>query len=204
MELRAVRGAGRGTQGCLPRGPANNLHHLGGFNPVNEQEGVRVPPSSDSRRYISAWPGIADRNEHVGAVLGGLFQFGGKSGLGVLVRNHGGYGSAQGLEGLFELLGEPLAVSVVDEEDTVAHNPARRPAVARTTPWLASDTTVRNRKSSSSSTVIAGEVDEGDIRARPFGTVTDCATAIVTPLASAPTIATTFSTSTSARAESTP
>ena len=59
---------------------------------------------------------------------------------------------------------------------------------ASTTPWSASETVVRYRRSSSSRVERAGDVDAGEINTAPPGMVCDCATASVTPDDNEPTM----------------
>src|SRR5699024_6328159 len=72
------------------------------------------------------------------------------------------------------------------------------------TPWYASERAVRNRYPSSSSVVITGDVEAGEICGILFGLLTLRAIGIVTPLDRAPTKATAPSTVASLLAASTP
>src|SRR3990170_5409379 len=83
-------------------------------------------------------------------------------------------------------------------------NPRSSTSLARTWPWAASEIGVRKRKSSSLAAVKAGEVEALEIWRIFFGPVTPSATARVTPLASEPTMAWTFSMSTRRLASATP
>ena len=65
--------------------------------------------------------------------------------------------------------------------------------LARISPWRASDGAVRKKKPSSSMSVSAGEVADGETMTTPFGIATLLAMAVVTPEQSAPMIAATFS-----------